>query len=222
MSDLLSTLYTNMGHHREAQGVHENILRLVVEGDDGDDRTLDTMDAPRVVEQLELLKQTFLRLHGWDKSPQVYTELFHELKAMPEYKSSKQIQSLSPPDKWNPKEPASETVGRFQAPNQWDFMHKEEMTLGANGEMIQKEVSRRPGMNVKRATSNWGVGLVHRSLHGDHEHQYPVANGANGNANGRVGGKKTVVLDDDEEAGYASAEEGVVHVMEKATPVHVH
>ena len=62
MSDLLSELYTNMGHYREAQGVHENVLRLVVEGDDGDDRTLDTMEAVRAKKQLELLKQSYLRL----------------------------------------------------------------------------------------------------------------------------------------------------------------
>jgi len=43
MSDLLSQIYTAAGHHREAMRLHEEILRLVVEGDDGDDRTLDTM-----------------------------------------------------------------------------------------------------------------------------------------------------------------------------------
>lgn len=66
MSELLSELYTSMGHYREAQGVHESILRLVVEGDDGDDRTIDTMPSQTALKHVNLLKQSFLRLKGWD------------------------------------------------------------------------------------------------------------------------------------------------------------
>lgn len=206
MSNLLSKLYTNMGHYREAQGVHENILRLVVEGDDGDDRTQDTMEPETALTQLELLKQSFLRLHGWDKSPEIYTELVTDLKNMPEYESSKEWKEVRLPSEWNAKEPASETMGKFSAPEEWDFV---------SGDKGEKEVKRRPGMNVNRATSNWGLGLVHRFLHGEHEGERTngVTNGnGHGYANGkRIGGRKTVKLNDD--VGFKSAEEGTVHAL---------
>ena len=195
-----------MGHHREAQGVHENILRLVVEGDDGDDRTLDTMTSARALQQLELLKQTFLRLHGWDKSPEIYAELIHDLKRMPEYRDVREWKEVRSPTEWNTKEQPSETVGRFAPPEVWDFVEVESQG--------RKEVHhRRPGMGVKRATSNWGLGLVHRFLHGEHEGEGPKG-AVNGNGNGygkAVAGKKAVGVDDEE--GFESAEEGTAHVL---------
>ena len=208
MSTLLSALYTSAGHYREAQRVHENNLRLVVEGDDGDDRTLDTMEAGRALKQLELLKQSWLRLRGWDKSLDVYVELVQELKNMPEYKGSKEWKDVRLPSEWNSKEAASETLGKFSLPREWDFVAKEDGSVG-NGH--GKEGPRRSGMNVKRATSNWGLGLVHRFLHGDHE-EHSVSNGR---ANRTIAGKKTIAPDDEDEGGYESAEEGVVHVKEK-------
>ena len=220
MSTLLSALYTSAGHYREAQRVHENNLRLVVEGDDGDDRTLDTMKAGAALDQLELLKQSWLRLRGWDKSLEVYVELVQELKDMPEYKGSKEWKDVRLPSEWNSKEAPSETLGRFSAPPKWDFVVANEgdgAVVGNNGQNGKEGSSRRPGMNVKRATSNWGLGLVHRFLHGDHEEHPSTPNGA-GRANGNgtlVAGKKTVAPEDEDEGGYQSAEEGVVHVKER-------
>ncbi|KAL9099745.1 MAG: hypothetical protein Q9163_004799 [Psora crenata] len=173
MSDLLSQLYTSQGHYREAQGVHENILRLVVEGDDGDDRTLDTMDSEVARRHVELLKQSFLRLKGWDKSKDVYRDLIDGLINMPEYKSKPEWKSLQSVDQWNLKEQASEKLGKFTAPENWEFASKQ--SLSDNGSV--KDTTRRPGMAMKRATSNWGVGLIHRFFHGDHDQE-------NGNENG--------------------------------------
>ena len=170
-----------MGHYREAQGVHENVLRLVVEGDDGDDRTQDHVSAEVALEQVELLKQSFLRLGGWDKSRDVYADLIHELKHMHEFDG--QLKHLKPINEWNAKEQASEHVGKFQPPTEWEF--------GADDDDGDKEVVRhkRKTLNVKRATSNWGIGLVHRFLHGDEEAQ--KRNGGGGgkvSSNGHVNG----------------------------------
>ena len=214
MSTLLSSLYISMGHHREAQGVHENILRLVTEGDDGDDRTLDTMTPERALAQLELLKQSFLRLHGWDKSPEIYTELVHELKSMPEYKGSKALQAVPEPKKWNPKESADEAKGTFQAPREWVFVSGE--VVGEDG--VVKEGERRSGMGLRRATSNWGLGFVQGFLGGQREETNGGAMGGGrcggaslngfGNGNGKVGGgKKNYNFDGDEkEGGYGRGE----------------
>ncbi|KAL8671644.1 MAG: hypothetical protein Q9168_003850 [Polycauliona sp. 1 TL-2023] len=177
MSDLLSQLYTNMGHTREAQGVHENILRLVTEGDDGDDRTLDTMDSRTARHQVDLLKQSYLRLHGWDKSPEIYTDLIHDLKTMPEYKSQPEWADVKPANEWNIKEAASETLGKFEAPQTWYLVRPEH--FNEKGEIKESQrMNKRPGMSAKRVTSNWGMTFVNNLIHGGQE---------NGMSNGRQG-----------------------------------
>ncbi|KAL9606785.1 MAG: hypothetical protein Q9179_000075 [Wetmoreana sp. 5 TL-2023] len=208
MSDLLSQLYTSMGHYREAQDLHENILRLVVEGDDGDDRTLDTMDSKTALHQITLLHQSFLRLQGWNKSRDVYVALIRDLKNMPQYKNEKQWKQLKLPSEWDMKETPSETIGKFIAPTKWEFVPPEQVTKEGG----VKETPSRPGMGMKRATSNWGLGLIHRFMHGDHEHG-GNANGVNGKTDGRrIGGKKPVTIDDEE--GNESAKEEVIHAHE--------
>ena len=182
MSLLLSQLYTSQGHYREAQGVHENVLRLVVEGDDGDDRTLDTMDSKAARQHVEWLKQSFLRLKGWDKSKDVYRELIEELVNIPEYKKDPERIKEANVDQWNTKEAPSETVGKFVPPQNWEFSSKQR--LSGDGEV--KVVSRRPDMGMKRATSNWGMGLIHRFLHGEHDDDHEQVNGK-GNGHGGMG-----------------------------------
>ncbi|KAL8729508.1 MAG: hypothetical protein Q9166_004680 [cf. Caloplaca sp. 2 TL-2023] len=191
MSDLLSQLYTSMGHTREAQGVHENILRLVTEGDDGDDRTLDTIDSRTARHQVELLKQSFLRLRGWDKSPEIYTNLIRDLKAMPEYKARSEWADVKPANEWNPKEAASETLGKFEAPSTWYLVKPEQ--VNEKGEIISPpSTTKRPGGSAKRVTSNWGLNSVHSLLHGSHE-------------NGVSNVEKEGEVRDEEEAGYETA-----------------
>lgn len=151
MSDLLSQLYTNMGHFREAQGVHENVLRLIVEGDDGDDRTQDHVTPAMAQRQVELLKQSFLRLKGWDKSPEVYKDLVHDLKAMDEFKKKREVQEIKGVGDWNVKEQPDERKGRFEQPVEWVFPVEDGDAKSTRG-----------GMNMKRATSNWGIGSLHK------------------------------------------------------------
>lgn len=200
MSELLSKLYTNMGHYREAQGVHENVLRLVVEGDDGDDRTHDTMDASNARYQVDLLKQSFLRLHGWDKSPEIYVNLVQDLRQMPEYKSHPAWKDVRPANEWNPKEPASETLGKFEAPRTWYLVAPDSFLDEKGG--ICGNPGRRPGMNVQRATSNWGMNFVHNLLHGNHKDE--------GNGQKSNGVRKQTAVRDEEDGGYESATEDVL------------
>ena len=152
-----------MGHYREAQGVHENILRLVVEGDDGDDRTVDTVPSQTARKHLDLLKQSYLRLQGWDKSAAVYKDLVHSLIQM--YKGQPEWKDVSGIETWNfNKEKPSDTLDKFVAPSDWEFAKPG--TFDEEGNALDPKGLRRPGMGVKRATSNWGIGEVHRALHG--------------------------------------------------------
>jgi len=183
MSDLLSELYTSMGHYREAQGVHENILRLVVEGDDGDDRTVDTMASQTALKHVNLLKQSFLRLKGWDKSVATYRDLVDALRQM--YKAEPGWKDVYGVETWDfNKEKPSETLGNFVAPKDWEFVKPED--LDEKGELKGRKGLRRSGMNMKRATSNWGIGEVHRVSHGSPS----LANG--GGENGDVSSKSPV------------------------------
>lgn len=204
MSDLLSELYTSMGHYREAQGVHENVLRLVVEGDDGDDRTHDTVESEPVRNQLDLLKQSYLRLQGWDKSAASYKELVHSVIQM--YKGQPGWKDVGGAETWNfSKEKPSDTLGKFVAPKgaDWEFVKRED--LDDQGDAREHKGSHLPGMGVKRATSNWGIGEVQRVLHGSSG----KPNSMNGQTNGvgKQQAPKPMLLDDDDD-GYESATEG--------------
>ena len=213
MSDLLSELYTSMGHYREAQGVHESILRLVVEGDDGDDRTRDTMDARTARKHLDLLKQSYLRLKGWDKSAESYKELVSAVIKM--YKGSNAFKDVQSFESWNfHKEAPSETLGMFVAPKEWEFADSKDLDA-KTGDAKEMKGLRRPGVGVKRATSNWGFGMIQRMLHGISDEDeggksgriYQESNGTNG-VKKPEGPSKALVLDpalDDD--GYESAAE---------------
>lgn len=212
MSDLLSELYTSMGHYREAQGVHESILRLVVEGDDGDDRTLDTMDAETARKHLDLLKQSYLRLKGWDKSASLYKDLVSAVINM--YKDSAAFKDVQGTESWNfSKEKPSETLGKFVTPREWEFAKPE--NLDAKGDAKDIKGSRRQGMGVKRATSNWGIGVIQRMLHGFSEEDegagnggiYEETNGTNGVKKSEGANKKLMLDPALDDHGYESAAE---------------
>ena len=168
MSELLSQCYTDAGHYREAMAVHEEILRLAVEGDDGDDRTHDYMKPQAARKHLDLLKCSYQRLGGWDKSLSVYQDIVAHLINMKEFKSNEHFKNAHTPDKWNVKEDAG-SFGKFAAPEKWEFVNPDHVT--AKGEVRDSPVAKRPGLGTHRASSNWGMGLIHRFLHGDHDHE---------------------------------------------------
>jgi hypothetical protein len=165
MLELMSQLYTYAGHYREAMAVHEEILRHVVEGDDGDDRTPDTMSSQMARKHFDLLKRSYLRLGGWDKSPSTYKDLVQGLISMEEYKGKPEWQGVQNTDKWTTKEQA-DALGTFVAPKEWEFVDPESVTGGELKGIAKHE---RPKMGVKRATSNWGMGLSHDLMYGRHE-----------------------------------------------------
>ena len=203
MSELLSQLYTSMGHYREAMGVHESILRLVVDGDDGDDRTVDTMDSESVKMHVEWLKQCYLRLQGWDKSAATYKDLVNAILHMEEYRHKPEWQGVRGPDHWDKKEPASDSVGRFVAPTEWKF--EESDTAKTTHDAAQDStISNRPGTAMKRATSNWGLNYFRHVLNGDHQEDPGYGNG--GAKRPEAG--KPLILDGDDD-GYESAAEEV-------------
>ncbi len=183
MSNLLSQLYTNMGHYREAQGVHENVLRLIVEGDDGDDSTQDTINSKDARHQVELLKQSYLRLRGWDKSPEIYRDLIEDLKRMPEFKDRPEWKDVRPVGEWDPKEPASETEGKFlpPSPKSWFLVRPED--FDGKGGIRETAAGKRPGAQVKRVTSNWGMSFGYDRVQGGHGGKDGV-DGLNGVMNG--------------------------------------
>lgn len=201
MSELLSQLYTSEGHYREAMGVHENILRLVVDGDDGDDRTVDTMESKRVKTHVEWLKQCYLRLQGWDKSAATYKGLVDAIIHMEEYRHKPEWQGVQGTDHWDKRERASETVGRFVAPKEWEFEDPETAKKHGNGQ--EPVLHKRSGMGMKRATSNWGMSYSRYASNGDHGEDH-----GNGNGIQKSEAAKPLILDGDDD-GYESAAEEV-------------
>ena len=168
MSQLLSDCYTVEGHYREAMGVHEEILRLVVEGDDDDDRTIDTMTPDMARKHLDELKRSYQRYNGWDKSPSVYEDIVQRLIAMKEYKGNPHFSGVQPASKWNVNEKPAKP-DHLSAPTEWEFADRN--LIGEKGELSTPSTPttpKRPG-TAHRATSNWGMRLIHGHLFGKHD-----------------------------------------------------
>lgn len=191
MQEELSELYDAKGHYREAMAIHEDILRMIVEGDDGDDRTQDTVDAAAARNQIELLKRFYLRFKGWDKSEATYTVLVDDIISM--YKGHECFSNVTGVPTWSLEE-EDDNLGKFSAPDEWKFASKEDIEENEHPKRIPVSTSKtRPGLGIKRASSNWGLGTVHRLLFGEHDGGVVMNEGsnikANGNSNGQANGK---------------------------------
>src|SRR5450432_1435784 len=181
MEELLSQVYTAARHYREAMGVHEDILRLIIEGDDGDDNTIDVVDATVARHHLNLLHASHVRLGGWDKSASNYHDLVRDLLCMKEYKSHAEFKDAVPAEKWSTKD-AVGSLGQLVAPTKWSFLGSASAANGlvcGGGSGASFFSSRgaglkpRMGMGMKRASSNWGLrlGFLHDLVHGHHEEE---------------------------------------------------
>lgn len=189
------------------------------------------MESGTALEQVDLLKQSFLRLGGWNKDRDVYDDIVQGLKEMPEFEGEKQWKQLRLPSEWDSKEKPSDKTGKFIVPEEWEFVKSED--IAESGAM--RETPSLPGMKVKRATSNWGLAPSPRFAQEDFGH-----GGVNGNANGggpigyenfghggtngktngggRIAGKKAFAIDNGE--GYGSGDEEVVHTHGKSEIVY--
>ena len=211
VSTLLSELYTSLGHYREAQGVHETILRRVVEGDDDDDSTTDTIPAAEARKHIDLLKQSYLRLKGWDKTPSNYHQLIASLMKL--YKSEPSFAGVTNIEKWDhTKEAPSDHLGKFHAPTEWEFVRPDQVNKTGDS-MIDDTISlRRPGLGVKRATSNWGIGEVMRVLSGngggEKSSPLPKWRGQTISQQKHQPNLEAKAVNGDEDDGFESAEEG--------------
>jgi len=190
LQDLLSKVYMTAGRYKDAMGVHEDVLRLVVDGDEADE-SLDGesgVDAAVVREHIEGLKRSWLRNGGWDKKAAVYDELVKSVLELEEYKGKKEFDGLKGVSEWNLKD-KDDGSGRFQGKEKWVL----DLQVPGKG---------RGDRGLKRVTSNWGMSDVYDGLL-DHEeeeheeefidarghgHEYGHGNGnGNGNGTGLIG-----------------------------------
>lgn len=172
MSTLLSQLYTSAKLYGDAMNVHEEILQLIVSGDDGDDRTIDTVSAPNARQHLDLLKAAYQRNGGWVKSANTYRSLVAQLTGM--FANNAEFQNVQPVQDWQPKPDNSMTgVGVFERPTQWMFVVKDDILPlegqggirdGASEEGFKKaslpaKKSKQPGWSLRRISDLWGMSL---------------------------------------------------------------
>jgi hypothetical protein len=131
MSELLSQIYTHAKHYKDAMRLHEHILRLVVDGYNDDDRTLDTMEASRARKHLDLLKHAYLRLQGWEKDASIYQVLVNQLINTPVYKNDPAFKGVQGTSKWSLK--GKDTgIGEFVPSIRWELVdqkHEEELEI---------------------------------------------------------------------------------------------
>ncbi|KAL9105162.1 MAG: hypothetical protein Q9187_008792, partial [Circinaria calcarea] len=140
MYTLLSSLYSSADRHREAMGLHEDILRYTLSDDDEDgEEKIQGCDRPLTARKhLELLKRTYQRLGSWDKSPATYKELFvHLVQAFGSDKLG-----IEPIEKWSNK--SADAMGTYVAPKAWEI---------ANVKVGKRD----PRRELIRLSSTWGV-----------------------------------------------------------------
>ena len=144
VAKLLSSLYTNVSRHRDAMGVHEEVIRYAIYGDDDgdDDGTRDIDELQIAQEHLELLKRTYQRLGEWDKGSRMYATLYHELAKIHGSKLG-----VQPIEKWSPK--GADALGTYAAPASWDIAVREEQGgRPASGKGTRKSL-------LDRARESW-------------------------------------------------------------------
>lgn len=151
--------------------VHEDILRLVVEGDDDDDETIDEMDPVRARKHLDWLKASYLRNGGWDNNRKVYEETVGKLLGMEAFGGHEAFRGAIRAEKWSLKEKVG-NEGRFVPERKWEFIveghdcHDDvDVHVNGNGNGIGHGI-RSPGLFVpkrltmnglRKVSSHWGL-----------------------------------------------------------------
>ncbi|CAD0095119.1 unnamed protein product [Aureobasidium vineae] len=170
MSNLLSQLYTGAKLYGDALNVHEEILQLIVSGDDGDDRTIDTVSAKTARQQVDLLKAAYQRNGGWVKSADFYKRLVTDLTKM--FSKTADFQNIQPVKDWQAKsDNTTASLGVFEKPQQWMFVVKDDILSPKGGKHIHGSTSeegfqRAPqplkkgkqiGWSLRRVSDLWGM-----------------------------------------------------------------
>lgn len=186
MSEVLSQVYTAAGRPKDAMRVHEDLLRLVIEGDDDDDRTIDTMEATEARKHLKLLKQAYIRAKGWDKKQSVYEELVHDLINMPAYRNSPAFTGVREVKQWKITDKLDTSVsGDFVKPTQWEFADPRTLSESEKSSDKGTPVVKRHQLGLRRITSNWGMNIHLLGQKDEHDEmpspKSPAVNGHNGN-----------------------------------------
>ncbi|THW36752.1 hypothetical protein D6C90_00605 [Aureobasidium pullulans] len=170
MSTLLSQLYTSAKLYSDALNVHEEIIQLIVSGDDGDDRTIDVVSASTARQQVDLLKAAYQRNGGWVKSPDFYRKLINNLTKM--FSKSSEFKNIQPVQEWQAKpDNSTASIGIFEKPQQWMFVVQDDILPLEGGKQIQGTTaedgfSRAPlpmkkikqsGWSLRRISDLWGM-----------------------------------------------------------------
>lgn len=173
ISTLLSQLYTNARQYGDSINLHEEILQLIVFGDDGDDRTPDSVDAEVARTHLDLLKAAYQRNEGWVKSASTYKTLVDALLAMPQFRNATEFANVQPVQDWAPKQDKTTgQTGMFVKPEKWEFIIEEDIRGSENGKHAHTKgaesgvkISHAPikekesGWSLRRVSENWGMSL---------------------------------------------------------------
>ena len=172
MSTLLSQLYTSAKQYADAMGVHEETIQLIVSGDDGDDRTVDTVNAATARHQVNMLKAAYQRNGSWVKSADTYKTLVTQLIGM--FANSSDFHNLQPVQEWTAKpDESTAKISVFEKPTQWMFVIKDDILpleggSSVNGSTGEEGFKRAPlpanknkqtGWSLRRISDLWGMSL---------------------------------------------------------------
>ncbi|KAF5855792.1 hypothetical protein ETB97_008434 [Aspergillus alliaceus] len=114
LTNLLSSLYTAEGDHVRAMGVHESVLRQLLE--DSADLTL-SQAAEIASSQAALLQRCYQRNGGWRKGSERYENMFTRLNE----KFAKEVKwAARHPRQWKTKD--ADKLGEWEPPHDYGFL----------------------------------------------------------------------------------------------------
>lgn len=149
------------------------ILQLIVFGDDGDDRTVDSVDAEVARTHLDLLKASYQRNEGWVKSASTYKTLVDTLLAMPQFRNATEFANVQPVQDWASKQDKTTgQTGMFVKPKEWKFIIEQDIRVVENGKHAHHNGAesgvkvfhapikeKESGWSLRRVSENWGMSL---------------------------------------------------------------
>ena len=129
MFRLLSALYAAENNHKKAMSLRGDVLKNLLTAYEEDGTVEESRGAVIAVDELRLLKRTFLRCGGWDSNRDEWKELFGNLtdafQGQGCWKASKTVNLGI--DKWDASGKfKADDKGVWSPPSEWEFLAIEE------------------------------------------------------------------------------------------------
>ncbi|KNG89117.1 hypothetical protein ANOM_002969 [Aspergillus nomiae NRRL 13137] len=144
LTNLLSALYTTEGDHVRAMGVHESVLRQLLE--DSTDITLSEA-AEIASKQTALIQRCYQRNGGWSKGSDRYENMFNRLN-----------EKFAKEKKWARRNPQHWTVKEVDKLGVWEAPHDYGFLMAGKGATHQNQLRKASEPDIESSSNTYQSG----------------------------------------------------------------